>query len=235
MTMAGLQHSFVHGIRFDTEVEYRVQGRWGPRYRTLPLQLPARFAAVGPEDQVEGGLLSAMQCTALVCQKPFRQVLHWFLEQGLTEIDKLGPTADLQWDGKCVQFEAIRTSQGTAIGALALQSMRDGHTCMVQFASRQGSRWATGIGMEWQARDKTRDRGRDQRHDQGCDGQARTLLLLDPQASEPWACGHNARLELWYGPKRVTGAGTTTKLRHLSGEVWAVQIQQLIRVGLSLP
>lgn len=224
MTMAGLQHSFVHGIRFDTEVEYRVQGRWGSRYRTLPLQLPVRLAAAGP---VDGGLLSAIQCTALVCQKPFSQVLHWFLAQGLTEIDKLSPTVDLPWDGNGVQFEAIRTSQTKSVGALALQSIREGHSCMVQFASRQGSRWATGIGVERQARGGGRG------------DQVRTMLLLDPQASEPWACGYNARLELWHERKRATGAGVgvnaTAKLRYLSGEVWPVRILQLIRVGLSPP
>lgn len=231
--MAGLQHSFVHGIRFDTDVEYRVQGRWGARYRTLPIQLPVRCAAAGEVDPADGGLLSAMQCISLVCQKPFRQVLQWFVSQGLTEIDQLALAPGLRWDGKCVQFETIHTSHAKTVGLLALQFIRNGHTCMVQFASRQGSRWATVVGVEWQARDDVRD----QVYDDGCDGEGggrtRALLLLDPQAGAPWACGHNARLELWHGVKPATGVGATAKLRYLSGEVWPVQIRQLIRVGLS--
>lgn len=224
MIMAGLQHSFVHGIRFDTEVEYRVQGRWGSRYRTLPLQLPVRLAAAGPVDLVEGGLLSAMQCTALVCQKPFSQVLQWFMAQGLTDVGKLSRIPCPQGDGTYVQFEAIRTGQMKAAAALGLQSICEGDICMVQLASRHGSRWATVVGVEWTARGEM-------------PSQARALLLLNPQAMEPWACGYNARLELWHKRKPATAAGinATAKLRHLSGEVWPVRILQLIRVSLSPP
>lgn len=182
--MAGLQHSFVDGIRFDTDVENRVQGSWGSRYRLLPLKLPPRFAMAGPAEQADVGLLSAMQCVSLVCQKPFRDVLQWFAAQGLTQIDQPALSPDLQWDGKRVQFESIDTSQANTIGRLVLQSIRGGRPCMVQFASRQGSRWATVIGVEWQARDEARDGGRNRK----CDCRARTLLLLDPQASVPWAC-----------------------------------------------
>ncbi len=230
--MAGLQHSFVHGIRFDTDVEYRVQGRRGSRYRLLPLQLPVRFAASRAGD---GGLLSAMQCVSLVCQKPFNQVLQWFAAQDLTEIDTVALVTGLRWDGKRVQFDVLPNSLAKSIGALSLQSILGGLPYMVQFASRHGSRWATVIGVEWQARDDAQDGGRGGNGG----GRARTLLLLDPQASAPWACGHNARLELWHQRERTSGAGVgvhaTAKLRHLSGEVWTVQIQQLIRVGLSLP
>lgn len=221
--MAGLQHGFAPGIRFDMALEYRVSGRWGPRYRMLPLRLPVRLTAAG---HVDGGLLCAVQCTALVGQKPFRPLLAWFLAQGWTAIDQLGPAATLKLDGHGeygVRFESIRTSHATTIGALALQALRDGHPCMVQLASRHGARWATGIGAEWQTG-----------HDQ-----ARALLLLDPLASEPWGCGYNARLELWHERQGVTGDGTgagstdnTVKLRHLSGEVWTVRILQFIRVGL---
>lgn len=226
--MAGLQYSFVHGIRFDTDVEYRVQSRWGSRYHVLPLQLPVRFASAGSG---EGGLLSAVQCTALVCQKPFRQVLQWFVAQGLTDVGKLARVPCLQGDVSHVQFEAIRTSHVKIVAVLALQSIWKGDVCMVQLASRHGCRWVTGIGVEWTARDDVRDRAHGD--------QARALLLLDPQAMEPWACGYNARLELWHAPTRATGvvpdAHATAKLRHLSGEVWPVRIQQLIRVGLSPP
>lgn len=226
--MAGLQHSFVDGIRFDTEVAYRVQGRWGSRYSTLPLQLPVRFAGLGAAD---GGLLSAVQCTALLCQKPFRQVLQWFVAQGLTDVDKLARVPCPEENGTYVQFEAIRTSHVKTAAMLALQSIWEGDVCMVQLASRHGSRWTTVVGVEWTARDDPRDGVHG--------GQARALLLLDPEAMEPWACGYNARLELWHAPTRATGVGAnvhaTAKLRHLSGEVWPVRIQQLIRVGLSPP
>lgn len=226
--MAGLQHSFVDGIRFDTDVAYRVQGRGGSRYSTLPLQLPVRLVTA---DSGDGGLLSAVQCTALVCQKPFRQVLQWFVAHGLTDVGKLARIHWPQGGGACVQFEAIHTSHVKALAALALQSIWEGDICMVQLASRHGSRWATVVGVERLAREDPRD---------GVHGsQARALLLLDPLAMEPWACGYNARLELWHAPKRATSVGAdveaTAKLRHLSGEVWPVRIQQLIRVGLSPP
>jgi len=221
--MAGIQHSFVRGIRFDTDVEYRVRSRSGSRYCMLPLKLPVRLALAGSAD---GSLLSAIQCTALVCQKPFSQVLRWYFAQGLTELDSLSATENLQFDGHDVQFEAIRSSQVKTAAELALQSIWEGDICMVQLASRHGSRWATVVGVEWTARGAV-------------SGQARALLLLDPQAMEPWACGYNARLELWHEPKRATGVGAdaqaTAKLRHLSGEICPVRIQQLIRVGLSPP
>lgn len=221
--MPGLQHSFVDGIRFDTDVAHRVQGRRGSRYSTLPLQLPGRFVTTGSGDE---GLLSAVQCTALVCQKPFRQVLQWFVAQGLTNVGKLSRVSCPEGDGTYVQFEAIRTNPVRTAAELALQSIWEGDVCMVQLASRHGSQWATMVGVEWTAGGAV-------------SGQARALLLLDPQAMEPWACGYNARLELWHEPKRATGVGAnvhaTAKLRHLSGEVWPVRMQQLIRVGLLPP
>lgn len=152
--MAGLQHSFVDGIRFDTDVAYRVQGRWGSRYHVLPLQLPARFGTNGAGD---GGLLSAVQCTALVCRKPFRQVLHWFVAQGLTDVGKLARVPCLQGDVSHMQFEGIRTGHVKTVAVLALQSIWEGDICMVQLAARHGSRWATVVGVEWTAREDPRD------------------------------------------------------------------------------
>ena len=214
--MVQLQHSFVTGLRFDTEVQYRVLRQQGYGYCRLPVKPPRNLVTA----ESDGSLFSAIQCAALVCQRPFSWVQRQFQTLGLMSIASLARTADLRIDNLHVRSEAIQDDEAQAIGATALQAIHGGHACMVQFASSKGNRWATVVGVECQA-----------------GGQAKSLLLLDSQADDPWACGYNARIDL------VRQAGSAVRIspefrlsyRSLSGDAYAVRLLGIKRFLLSNP
>jgi hypothetical protein len=120
-----------------------------------------------------------------------------------------------------VTAELFPSTEVQEIGNAALDALRAGHLCMVQFESKQFCRWATVIGVEW---DRT-------------SGDARALLLLDSGASEPWACAHNVRIELQAvaGESVRASAGFTLNCRDLWGGACAVRLQGLIVLRRSAP
>lgn len=65
--MDSLHHAFAQGIRFDTEVQYRVGAGSGQRYGKLPVKAPKSQ----PNDG--GRRMSLAQCVAVLCQTPFSQ------------------------------------------------------------------------------------------------------------------------------------------------------------------
>ena len=209
--MVQLQHSFVTGLRFDTEVQYRVLRQQGYGYCRLPVKPPRNLVTA----ESDGSLFSAIQCVALVCQRPFRWVQRQLQMQGLTNIASLAGSADLRIDNLHVRSETIQDDEAQAIGAAALQAIHEGHVCMVQFASIKGNRWATLVGVEWQS-----------------DGQAKSLLLLDSQADEPWACGYNARIDLARsaGASARTRPGCTLRYRSITGDMYPTSVMCLIRI-----
>lgn len=216
--MDRLHHAFAQGVRFNTEVQYWVGAGSGQRYCKLPVKAPKSQLNDG------GRRMSLAQCVAVLCQIPFRQTytaLH-SLEVGMDANDarEWQSTQTLQVAGRVCSLDTLQTQQATRVGAAALAAIRAGQLCRVQFISQAGRRWATVIGVEWAARS----------------GQARALLLLDAGASEPWACGHNARLELRRAakPEVHAGSGAVLALRYraLTGEACAVRLQGLSTVRL---
>ncbi|MCY1187043.1 hypothetical protein D9M73_279740 [compost metagenome] len=102
------------------------------------------------------------------------------------------------------------------MGETALEVLRSGGLCLLQFESATARRWATVIGVEIEVQ-----------HDKAF---ARALLLLDSHAGEPWACAHNVRIELKRSGARSQGAAIAYPLncRHLTGEASKVRLLNLI-------
>jgi hypothetical protein len=208
VAMPQLQHVFAAGVRFDTEVQYRLAGRQARRYCRLPVKSP-------DGEDGDGALLSLAQCVAVLCQVPFRQAYASLQPLERTDAD-WHPVKAIEVAGRHCCVDELKTSRATRIGSAALRAICAGHMCRVRFASQTDSRWATVIGVEGEI---------------GCD-QPRALLLLDARTSEPWACGHNARIELRHVATQAVraGPGFRHNYRCLTGEACAVRLDGLVTV-----
>ena len=218
--MAHLEHLFVRGIRFDTEVQYLAQDAKNAKglvYENLPIRKSASARTCA--------LTSVIQCLAVLMQ---------FTPQQMKDAKRLAQKA-LHGTGDDNILRAIDTAgfpiaaellvpdpgQVGHLGTTALEALRTGHACLVHFESAAANRWATVIGVEW-------DRAT---------GEPRALLLLDASASEPWACAHNVRIELQAEASRSVRAspGFTLNCRHLTGEACAVRLRSLIVLRRETP
>ena len=214
--MVHLEHLFAAGVRFDTEVQYLVQNAGRRKYEKLPVrQLSSARACT---------LSSTLQCVAILLQmplKPAAQRLRRVTPTAGEAIDSDSLLLGIRAFDAAVTAELFPSTEVQEIGNAALDALRAGHLCMVQFESKQFCRWATVIGVEW---DRT-------------SGDARALLLLDSGASEPWACAHNVRIELQAvaGESVRASAGFTLNCRDLWGGACAVRLQGVIVLRRSAP
>ena len=216
--MASLQHSFAAGVRFDTELQYLTLGTDGLRYENLPVQKSAspRIA----------WLTSVGQCVAIVAQMPRQRVLEKLRRAQNTGLEVVDDNSLL----RCIQyFDTSIVAQFLPvagynqagygeIGAAALDCLRAGQMCLLCWASARGNRRAVVIGVESE------------------DGVPRALLLLDSSGSEPWACGHNARITLPVARGRGRGQRPLDSIyplhcRHLTGEACRVRPLGLVVLG----
>lgn len=217
-----LGHVFAAGIRFDTEVEYLSRSASGTRYERLPLRRSksARTCALD----------SVLQSVMVLGQLPRAP---WLVR--LRRLARLavgtGDSIDEEAMFRCIAAINQEIAQVAPIGAAALASgdafcraeqiaqvaldaLQSEDLCLLHYESARSSHWCMVIGVEF-ARGSTR---------------ARTLLVLDAGASEPWACAHNVRIELEgvAGPAVHAGPGFALSCRHLTGEACAVRLVQLI-------
>lgn len=226
--MVQLQHIFAKGVRFDTELEYLVQAKQALRYAKLPIKpsrsvLLAGVSGDGGHGQDHELQLSLAQCLAVVGQLPFRQVQGLISGMALTDADLFGKSTQIDLAGRCFIVRGVSNPASLPLGVAALQCLREGHVGLLQFATASQTHWVMVIGVEWES-------GRDS-------GRPLALLLLDSQASEPWACGHNARIELLDMSPRTARSvrarpGFDLAYRGLDGKGCAVQVLGLVSVEL---
>lgn len=206
------------GVRFVTEVHYRVKGPHGLTYRKLPAleSASARTCA----------LTSVIQCMAILGQLPqaalktFRRIAGKPLPGSLDDVDEEGI---LRWvasfdtgraDGAPIAAQWHASASAGELGALAQHALLGGQTCLLCFETATSRRWATVIGVELNR----------------LNGKTMAMLLLDASTAQPWSCGHNVRIELGTVAGRPVrgGAGLTLNCRHLTGEACMVRLRGLI-------
>lgn len=217
-----LGHVFAAGIRFDTEVEYLSRSASGTRYERLPLRR-SKSARTCALDSV----LQSVMVLGQLPRAPWLVRLRRLARLAVGTRDSFDEEAMLRCiraigqeiaQVVAVSAEALATGDASChpdqIGRAALKALRLGHSCLLHYESARSSHWCMVIGVEF-ARGSTR---------------ARTLLVLDAGASEPWACAHNVRIELEgvAGPAVHAGPGFALSCRHLTGEARAVRLVQLI-------
>jgi hypothetical protein len=218
--MTSLRHLFVHGIRFDTEVQYQVTRNGessGHRYCNLPLRLALDL----PAD--DGGVMSVIQCAAVLGQRHARTIVSLEYQECCTPVEMLRLIKECLPNSFC---EAIDSPAPRELDFFVLHAMCQGGMGLVQWECEAPSpshsqsqpsvtRWSVVMGAELDAHAKQKE------------PMLRALLLLDSNGSEPWACGYNARLELTHFKPGSDGLLTC---RHLTGEGASVRMRCLIRV-----
>lgn len=215
--MVRLEHVFAAGIRFDTEIQYLAQTTRNVRYHKLPV-LKSGSAQVC-------AFTSVMQCLLILGRVQGRQLTP---ERKLMAQRAIGRAAN---PGRISVLRCVRVLGGLTginplksatmhnpveMGETALEVLRSGGLCLVQFESATARRWATVIGVEAEVH-----------HDKAF---PKALLLLDSQAGEPWACAHNVRVELKRSGANSQGVAIAYPLvyRHLTGEASKVRLLNLI-------
>jgi hypothetical protein len=211
-----LRHCFVAGLRFDREVQYQLKAGSAKRWCNLPIKPHPEEDAV--YSQARGLRLGLMQCMAVVGQLPWSQVqqaIEPYMDMPLHDIDLGACGLGTAWDlGVCSAMDLYVQKRDswrvwqTRLGQLVLEVVESGSMCVVGFddGSSSSTRWASVVGVEYLVNS----------------GLVRALLLLDASGDEPWACGHNARLEL--------KAGRGAVCRHLGGQVFAAFATRLVVV-----
>ena len=165
--MTALLHRFTRGIRFDTDVQYQARTGHSTRWRNLPFKLHH----VGDP---QGGLLCAIQC-AVALTRAAR----------LPSVRGRAPPGDVaQMQVLVEQLTAeskpltLRASGNAESMELAQSTVNAGGWSLLHYRHQAVMRWALVSGVECKANVP----------------HPHALLLLDPQASEPWGTGYNARL-----------------------------------------
>lgn len=222
-----LVHHFTRGLRFDTQVQ-SLQGSAAKTQRWL--NVPQAWNGKDGRDDIydrpsHPSTKQQPACMAL-CLAQCLTVLGY---PGLALVQRLAPPdlddapALAQWltsQDLALDVRVLSSTHPKMIGAHALTSIQLGAACAVCLASAHWQRWVwlTGVESTSQARQQ----------------QARALLVLDGKDSPPWACGHNARIEL--AAKRKTGAGRPDACgqapqliyRHLDGQATTIRLCSLV-------
>lgn len=208
--MIALAHIFLPNLRFDTDVEYLSVDNAQARYQKLPVRKG--------DSEAECAATSALQWLALSGQTPrWRLLSH---RRRLSAALRASRVLNSEAVVRCLQMfdddVTFCAASQDDLGARALWAMEQGRACLVWYASARRESWACMTGVEVE-----QARGTDR---------PRTLLLLDAHASEPWACGHNVRIELDPDASYLMrpSEGYPLACRHLSGEASAVRLLGLI-------
>lgn len=209
-----LRHLFAAGLRFDTEVQYRVHANKAARWCNVPLKRPIQEE--DPPFGASGLRTSLIQCIAVVGAVPWRQVersLSVLSPSQLLQIQRhsnamanLFGVAITDVQGLQVDATASVRQWQNCVGDQSRQAIETGGMCLVEFDYGGRIRWASVVGVECSA----------------TAGKVCALLLLDSHGSEPWACGHNARLEF--------KTAKTPLCRHLTGEASPAPVTRMLIV-----
>lgn len=209
-----LRQCFVAGLRFDQALQYPVRVGATRRWRNLPIKLHPQEQALYPHEP--GLRLGLMQCMAVTAQWPWplvQEAIRPFMDQPLHAIRSAAQDGAHAWHLKIHSATDLRTQRKDAwriwqirMGRLALQATETGGMCLLGMNDGHGMRWLTVVGVQYLA----------------VSHGVQALLLLDTRGSEPWACAHNAQLQLMAGPKGVC--------RYLTGEALEGAATQLIVV-----
>jgi hypothetical protein len=204
----GLVHHYVAGVRFDTAVKHAVRTRQGLRLQHVPFPLGFLDEHADPG----GGRMSLIRALTILKHIDVGQVDESSVPQPENET---AVSIWLQAHWPDVRVDAMRSERPQSIGTAALQAVTTGATCLVRFSAITSTWWSLVVGVESEQRDAL---------------MPRSLLLLDTGWSLPWACGHNARIELTATAGSGVGAspGFGLNYRDLGGKALAVRLERLI-------
>lgn len=218
--MPPVTHTFVAGLRAETELCYAAGTRWN----RLHLTQSALDGACGPHCVVMALMIltgiARREIERLATSKnPMlvalweRAAAHWFSG---TNGDDIGQYVNVLSPALQCRPTSTGSTKRIAETASAIQA---GAVPLVRVAGPRLDHWILVTGFEQEAGSKS----------------PRALLLLDPGAPAPWLSYFNARLDL--GVRRSTGVTRTAShaLRYVDGERWSVDIEELVILSRGQP
>lgn len=210
-----LVHHFTRGMRFDTEVQYRQLSAKASRWHDMPITLSApteESTTTAGAIQPDSAQLCLAQCLSVLGHPGLKLV-----EPGPPpQLDDANSLAYwLKMHGLALGAQLWWSAAPQVLGLHALKSIQSGSTCAVCVESAHWRRWVWLAGVEILANARQ--------------PKPRALLVLDACGSPPWACGHNARIEL----KNQVRANPPDKLpsliyRHLDGKATDIRMLGMI-------
>lgn len=209
-----VHHQFAYGLRFVTELVYRVRRpNGGFRFRRLqrgpsPLA-PHKGDDSGARTCVALAAAIANESTVIAIPRD-EHLAASGTEQVLAMLAGLLPGHEVRWHGpECLQdWEHLAGS-----------ALRSNGICLLQLIQGPRVRWSLVVGVEWCEVNGT------------VTDQSAALLLIDVHSSPVWGVGHNARFDP-AGPLHPYYPGSTRmlQLRTLDGGLIPVQPGALVTV-----
>lgn len=213
--MAGDVHTFIAGIRAETDVKYQVGAGKSARWLPLHLSQSRLDSSCGLCSFLQGAMVllriprSQVERLSRTSRGPLRQLwdlaeAHYFAGTACRDIEDYAAALGT------LRTEVFNPISASRLGSISEAAIRDGAVPMVWIESRSFGHWATVCGTEQR------------------DGQVTALLTLDPSSSSPWASHFNGRLELQ--PRRSSRAKPPYSLtyRFIDGSTWQVKPRALL-------
>lgn len=173
-----VQHLFARGLRFTTELEYRVRDANGKSGFRRLLREPSPY--VRQRLDRDGQWTCASLAVAVLTQSPAQPPSLG----AIANTDHNAITDALTRQLPEWQVDVLDAQGLAGWGEAAHEALRLGGLGLVELLPKPQPRWALVVGVEWCS-----GAGPPMQH-------RPALLLLDVGVDPAWGCGHNARLTL---------------------------------------
>lgn len=174
-TSDSVHQQFAYGLRFVTELMYRVQL---PNGRTRHRRLLREPSPLVPH---EGDLSGAKTCVALATAI-LTQARVWPVPKSDT-LDANDPGQVAAILSRCLPAHEVQVHGPELLaywGDICAGALRSNGLALLQLFERAGARWSLVVGLEW-------------REVNGVPSPPLAMLLMDVHCAPVWGVGHNAR------------------------------------------
>lgn len=140
--MSNILHTFVSGLRFQTEVQYRVKGTHGPLWQKLPTTPPRMAHTASPRHKAA---LCITQCLALQGQLQRATAMTLFRRlsriSDLDAMESAGVKQLIDTLGLSVPLQVFPADSPAVCGSLVQDALETGGVGMLRCVSSQGMCW----------------------------------------------------------------------------------------------
>jgi hypothetical protein len=219
--MGGITYRFVHGVRAQTDVQYRLAStfeRWAPLHiRQSQLDGACGLHALAMALLVLTGMpRSRIEGMARTPRGPLRALWKLAQDDFFTGVEPEDLVRFLEPFTPTLTAEVITTSSTKRIGRAVETAVESGAVPLLSMDSRTWSHYCAIVGLE-------------RLHKRTAPS---ALLTIDSAHSAPWLTPFNGRLDLSGSGGRSVRVSKSYPLtyRYVGGEAWAVRLSGLVIV-----
>jgi hypothetical protein len=220
-----IKHVFVHGIRADTDLQYRVRDT--QKFQNLPLQQSTIDGICGLCCVLHASMILlgltrwSVENIARAKRGHLRKLWKMAGDSYFTGTDEDEIAEYVSAFSPKLTSEILITTRAAKIGRTVAAAIDAGHVAIASFDTKTSSHWTTVTGYEMSSEEAT----------------PRALLCLDSDAPRPWTSFHNSRIEL-----RRHGDGSARfrapylyACRYYDGELYAARMLSVVVVKRATP